>query len=264
MTDASLLRRYLLGDLDESEMEAIEKRLMVSGEELEELTIEEDELIDDYWAGKLDESELVRYRTHFLTTPDRKRRHRLGAAFREHVSRMASAARDTSVSAVPGPVPGSFVRTWLPLAAAAMVVIVLGSTTVWKLTHSPVRLQQSSRVDESSSVAFFLTAGNLRSLPTGEARVITVSADVEIVQLQLDLGDGPAGEREVVLEDASDDAVLAEGTLAPEVIEGQTVVVAPVPADLLTPGEYRVILRRPSKEAERAEERAYAFRVARP
>jgi hypothetical protein len=254
--DSTDFRRYLLGELDEPEQEAFERRLMESDEHFQELLIAEDELVDDYCARKLSASQEEKYRRHFLVTPERRRQHRFGVALREHVSAAAEhqPAAPVAERTARRPLP------WLPLAAAAvMTLVVAGVWYVLQTQRSPVRLEQTARQVEGSTVAFFLTSGNLRSLPETE-QTITIPAAVAFVELQLDLPSDTLGEHAVTIEDARNGEILAEGTLPARTIEGQTVVVATVPSELLAPGDYRVVLRAPSGDAVLG---TYEFRVTR-
>jgi hypothetical protein len=252
-----LFRRYLLGELDETEQEALEKDLLTGDEHFQELLIAEDELVDDYCAGTLSASEEQEYRRHFLITPERREQHRFGAALREHLS--AAAEHQPAAPVVERPARSTL--PWLPLAAAAvMTLVVAGVWYVLQTQRVPVRLEQTARQVEGSTVAFFLTSGNLRSLPETE-QTITIPAAVAFVELQLDLPAGTSGDHEVRLEDARSEKVLAQGTLPARIIEGQPVVVATVPSHLLDPGTYRVVLQSPAPDGGRAVSRTYEFRV---
>ncbi len=256
--ETSLFRRYLLGELGESEQEAFERELMTSDEHFQELLIVEDEIVDDYCSGRLSASEEQKYRERFLVTPERRGQHRFGAALREHLS--PSAEQKTPV-VLPSRVREPLHRTWrLPLAAAAAAILVAG---VWLLVseqRSPVRLEETARRVEGSRVAFFLTTERLRSQPERE-QALTVPVGVAFVELQLDLPAEARGEQDVALEDARSE-VLAKGTLPAETLEGQSVVVATVPSELLVPGDYRVVLRDPSANGEGPVLGTYEFRVA--
>jgi hypothetical protein len=255
-----LFRRYLLGELDETEQEALEKDLLTGDEHFQELLIAEDELVDDYCAGTLSASEEQEYRRHFLITPERREQHRFGAALRKHLS--ATAAPEV-VAPPADPERINFAGRWrLPLAAAAAAALL--ATGVWwilQTQHSPFRLEESVEGVQGSTVAFFLTTGGLRSTEPETKQTITVPAGVGLVELQLDLPTDRAGDHEVTLEDARSGAILAEGTLPARTLEGQWVVVASVPADLLASGDYRVVLRAPSAGGEGEVLGTYAFRV---
>jgi anti-sigma factor RsiW len=65
---------YLLGDLAATDQQRFEEQLMVDDELADQLTLVEDELVDDYALGRLSEHERKRFESHFLKAPDRKRK----------------------------------------------------------------------------------------------------------------------------------------------------------------------------------------------
>ena len=83
------LRSYLLGSVDsEDELSAIESRLIVDDEFLEELEFQEDELIEDYLHDQLTPTERQRFETHFLISKERRDKLTFARAFDAHL-RMA-------------------------------------------------------------------------------------------------------------------------------------------------------------------------------
>jgi hypothetical protein len=254
MDEPTLFRRYLLGELDESAQEDFERKLMTSEEHFQELLIAEDELVDDYCAGELSESDARKYRERFLVTAERRHRHRFGAALRKHVSAgEPRRARDEPAG-----------RVWkLSLAAAAAALVVAAG--LWSIRPSPpppFRLAEAQAL-EGSSAAFYLTTGGLRTMPSEPEQVIEVPGGVALVELQLDLPADARGDYDVTLENARTNAILAEGTLTARTIDGEWVVVATLPSELLPPSDYRVLLRGPSRSGEPAAVREYDFRVRR-
>lgn len=257
--DPGLFRRYLLGELDEPEQEAFERKLMTSDEHFQELLIAEDEIVDDFCAGKLSASEMQEYRHRFLITPERRQHHRFGAALRKHIS---AATQEAAAPRTERARWRDFSRIRrLTLAAAVVALTAAGVWSILETHRSPVRLEQTAERVEGATVAFFLTTGSLRSLQPETERTITVPVGVALVELQLDLPTGARGDHEVTVEDARSDAILAEGTLPARTVEGQWVVVATVPSQLLAPGDYRVVLRAPSEGGDLAVVATYEFRV---
>ncbi|HSF18096.1 MAG TPA: hypothetical protein VLK65_21345 [Vicinamibacteria bacterium] len=258
--DAKTFRRYILGELDESEQENVEKKLMTSDEHFQELLIAEDEIVDDYFAGKLSPSEAEKYRQRFLVTPERRQQHRFGAALSKRLSAEAAPApvpkKTRSVLGIPW---SQLWKSALPVALVALLVVGLW----WFLRPRVVRLEQVAQQVEGPTAAFFLTTGRLRSLEP-ELQTVTVPAGIAFVELQLDLPEDSVLEYGVTLEDAQNDKILAEGTLPAQTIEGQPIVVATVPSKLLAPGDYRVIVRAPPEEGELAFLGTYEFRVPSP
>jgi hypothetical protein len=255
--DRSLLRRYLLGELDESEREDVETKLMTSNEHFQELLIAEDELVDDYCAGKLGAREEKAYRKSFLITPERLHQHRFGAALRKHIS--ATGAEEALPLRTER---GRFTTAW-KLSLAAAVVVALLAATLWSLRTTqriPVRLHATGKgAATGTTVAFFLPPPSLRSFEPEAEPTLNVPDGVAIVELQLGLPNDASEDHDVTLEEVRSDTILAEGRLPARSLEGQRVVVVPVPSALLAPGDYRVILREATTGSAVVE--TYAFRV---
>jgi anti-sigma-K factor RskA len=84
------IRRYLLGTLPEESRRGVEERLMTEEAFLEELTLAEGELIDDYAAGRLSEEERAVFERHFLSTEGRRAQLRFTRALGRYASGVAS------------------------------------------------------------------------------------------------------------------------------------------------------------------------------
>jgi hypothetical protein len=123
------IRRYLLGTLPEDAGRRVEERLMTEETFLDELTLAEGVLIDDYVAERLGAAERADFERHFLKTDERRRQLR----FTRTLSRYAAAHRERKPAPTPAP---SFVermrafwgglstapRAGLALAAVAVIV----------------------------------------------------------------------------------------------------------------------------------------------
>ncbi len=110
----SLAERYLLGELDEIELEATELRL---DDEtfFRRVQLAEDELIDAYLADELDAARRQRFETYFLRAPERQRR--------LQVSRLLVADSQQHQAGSPRR------RLWIPLVAA----VLLATAASWTL-----------------------------------------------------------------------------------------------------------------------------------
>lgn len=68
-----LLRSYLLGSISsDAERQKIEERLMLDDDYFQELLIQEEELIQDFADGYLENGELEDFRTHFFISEERR------------------------------------------------------------------------------------------------------------------------------------------------------------------------------------------------
>src|SRR5262245_46929435 len=83
--DEKALRRYLLGDASSSEREEIDLWLMSSEEPYDQLEAAEDDLMDEFLAGRLKGRDLTRFNDHFLVAPERQRKLQFSRSFRRAV-----------------------------------------------------------------------------------------------------------------------------------------------------------------------------------
>jgi anti-sigma factor RsiW len=83
----SEIRRYLLGQLDAAEREAVEARLFGDTEFLELVEAEEEELLDQYVAGRLTAKERQAWESYRAVRPDLMRREPFARALRQRLRR---------------------------------------------------------------------------------------------------------------------------------------------------------------------------------
>src|SRR5688500_15040920 len=69
-----LLRRYLLGDLSESQQELTEQLYFTQDDYLDQLLVAENQLIEDYLTARLTAAEAKQSESNYLTTPEKRLR----------------------------------------------------------------------------------------------------------------------------------------------------------------------------------------------
>lgn len=79
------LRLWLLGLLPEQESRSFEERLITDSELYEEVFIVEEELIDDYIAGRLSAGERKAFESYFMNSPERQEQFRIANALRVYI-----------------------------------------------------------------------------------------------------------------------------------------------------------------------------------
>lgn len=87
--DESLIRRYLLGRVTESEQETVEVRLMTDRPYFEQFLRLEEALTDEYVGGHLNEAERERFENHFMRAPGRRESVEFAATLKRYVSEPA-------------------------------------------------------------------------------------------------------------------------------------------------------------------------------
>src|SRR5215213_866706 len=129
----SRIRRYLLGEADEAEREAIETMILTNDELFEELLVVEDEVIDAYLNQKLSPEARSHFEKYFLATPERFEQLQFARVFDQYVSAQTT---DPSLKSKPAPPPrGWFYSLYssparIAVFAILLVVIGLGA---WQL-----------------------------------------------------------------------------------------------------------------------------------
>ena len=112
------LRLWLLGLLSEQESRSFEERLITDSELYEEVFIVEEELIDDYIAGRLSAEERKAFESYFMNSPERQEQFRIANALRVYIGDAKVTEPATEVK-----------RRWpfaaMSLAAAAVVIAAL-------------------------------------------------------------------------------------------------------------------------------------------
>ena len=125
------IRLYLLGRLSDGAGEELEQNMLTNAELFEELLVVEDELIDEYLAGKLDQNERASFEQHFLSTPERHEQLRFAQALNRYVT--VASQRETAAAEF---WPASKSRpTFLFRMVSAIAVVTLITGMVWFILH---------------------------------------------------------------------------------------------------------------------------------
>jgi len=97
------MRSYLLGTLDGDRKTELEERILSAPDAYDELEIDEDELIDQYLAGRLSELERQQFEANFLITAERQKNLRFAQLLRRYVNShpFPVAAEDFTAAAIP-------------------------------------------------------------------------------------------------------------------------------------------------------------------
>lgn len=130
--DQLTIRDYLLGRLDEDSCQDFEKQLLIDDELFEELTVSEDELVDQYLSGELDKATALLFETFFLRTSERQNKLRFARALRRYNAEHATVDPKSAIQ------PALHTSNWKQLlfaspwrAAALAAVILVAALGVW-------------------------------------------------------------------------------------------------------------------------------------
>lgn len=245
------IKGYLLKQIPEEDESQVEARLLTDRGFYEELSIVEDELIDQYLAGSLSVSDRRSFESHFVSSSERQQKIRFARALRKRVSvavdeSQLSLAEDDLVheSAETTPfVPtrrSSFIFPFgrSPVVSYATAAAIL--TVVFASFLLLVRYWQSPAVNGKVLAIELIPAPVTRD--GNDVKQVTLTPDIESVRLQLDLLKNDYQSYEAVLRDSSLRTVTTTRNLKPQVINGISAVLVDVKADLLSRDNYRILL----------------------
>jgi hypothetical protein len=290
-----LIRKYLLGSLEEEERERIEERVLTDAEFRDRVVDVEEDLIEEYAEGALDETERQRFQAMFSSGAQRQLDLRIVEELKRHAAggwwfRLLQAVQDRVVPensrwAVS---PGNFRK---PAIAFALVIIVAIAFVIalrlWRTVQTPpsvtqeqqtrrelverelARLNSPSQPPQTALAATLspgLSRGNKRPPPI-EFPTVTLTRGTESAKFVLRLG--PSAQQYKNFEAA----LTPIGTLEFYKVDLQPVqfdqgvqaLVLTLPIHALDDGDYRVQLsgRAGDGRAEVLSDHYYYFRLLR-
>lgn len=254
--DKQEIKRYLLGALDGDRKTSFEERILSVPEAYDELSIVEDELINDYAAGGLSQLERQQFETHFLITAERQKDLR----FAQLLARYVKAVPHVEKVA---PAKKPFTLPLLPASRPALVfciagVVLLGITLVsWFVFRRPPLLSVQQRAEPV--VVLTLAPG---SITTGEPDAQRVTVPPKGYNLKLELELAKASFRNYKSELFRENKpVQTRDELRIEAKGKQYVVPLTITGEMLSPGDYEVKLSGVLESGADAFVEKYSFRV---
>jgi hypothetical protein len=177
----NLVRRYLLGDLTGSDQEHCEEKFMTGDTSLAELEVAEDELLDEYLAGRLTADEREQFERHFLSTPERQKKLRFAKVFRRYVAAHQPAPAVTA-SRIP---PSLFnLQTWPARIAIVATLLVMAGFWLYMRSGSVMPSYATVTLSISTSTRSAGANDTTVALPdsAGSLRVILLLPEDAIAQ----------------------------------------------------------------------------------
>lgn len=262
----TVIRRYLLGDLSETEQRPIEESFLLNLDYRENLLIAEHELIEDYLDGALSEQERNRFESYFLATPQQRQKLRIARSLKGY------AVGKPTVPAFPAKAdlrsenrPARTGR-WLklrrplilvPMAAVLLIAITIGALKLIELRRSRAReaQEQSRRIIIEQELARINSLDGRRAsqgltviLPpvslrgAGRSRKFSPPADKIPVEFQLVIdGEQYPAYRALLQKMEASQSFAIPNLRAASTPAGKAVPLR-IPTHLLTRGRYRLQL----------------------
>ncbi len=198
-TQKSLMRRYLLGAVDEGEREQVEERFFLDPEYHAELLGAEEDLVGDYLENNLSAQDRSLFRRHYLATPQKLQSVQLTAALRRYCSTAETETTQLKVLADSNPqsrARPSSVPTWrfayATVAIAALIIVSVTLTLVFRKQRGPTEGDISRQLRELNSLqsAGKTPGASIVLLPVtlrgeGESPNLSIRPGTEVVLLIL-------------------------------------------------------------------------------
>lgn len=139
--DETLIRRYLLGEARDEEQEQTEQRLLTDGEYFQDFLRLEEDLIDEYVGGALNEQDQERFENYFIKAPERRESVEFAKALRRCVSQEAilnsarAGGEDHKGARWRQPVFSFWQRSRAVMASLVCAALLLGACAAWLLAE---------------------------------------------------------------------------------------------------------------------------------
>jgi len=270
-----LIRRYLLGELDEELREQLEQRVISDSSYKQEILITEGELLDEFVSGELSPEDRALFVRNFLASPAQRRKLETARALRAY----AASHQNPDPPAVVG---GGWLKNLFALFrsrnrfmqftwATVMLLALLGSAA---LIYSIVSSQKQPNYNElvalnqpsspvldpgSSVVSAQLPPLLFRS--GSDAKTISVTPETDKLQLLLPTAAGPPAKYRVTLKENGGARVFELPEVSTRQVGANSMLVLKIPVKMLTANEYVVETIENSSTAESVT--VYPFRLQR-
>ena len=260
------MRAYLLGTLDSALKAELEERILYAPEVYEELLIVEEELIDQYVAGGLSQSEQQQFETHFLITAERQNNLRFGKLLKRYlnshsVADPAAAATNHVDKNVPAPKPFMFSPSLVSspfITFCVTGVVLLGMALLGWLT---VRKPQVRPTQQNSEPVVIVTLAP-GSITTGSETERQVNVPPKGYNLKLELELKNASFRNYKFELFHENKSVQTSAALPVEAKGQQYVIPlTITGEALSPGDYQVKLSGVLESGADEFIQNYSFRV---
>lgn len=271
--EQAVIRQYLLGELDDDDRQQVEQRLLTERDYKEEVLIAEDELLEDFIAGALEERERELFLKNYLSAPLQKRKLTIAQALNKYAANATRPAelwpRESWWQKLIDALRAR--HRLLQIAGVAIVLLaILGSWWVfqaWRRQTQQALLQaelerlngpQSTVLEAGDSVAS-LQLSPLSVREDGGTEVLTITNRTQFVQLRLVLASGQYQSYRAALNNSRNEVILNLDQLA--VRANSSMLVLQLPATVFNTDDYTLTLAGLKTNAMPEEIGDYSFRV---
>lgn len=233
MKDDEILRHYLLGALDEEQVDEIEQRLLADGDLFELAEAVEGDLLAAAARGDLAPEERGRVLRRLAASPAGRARLALSRD-------LVSLGREPFSAEV---VVFQLLRRPEVRAAAVAASLMFVAGGLWVATQFPVLLPETANVVRATKV-FPLALSTVRSSGGGLQR-LEIPRGTSHVEIRLPLDHGERSTFFVaILQDAStEEQIRRDERIVAKEVDGEKTIVLTVPTAELSPGLYEIEIR---------------------
>jgi hypothetical protein len=252
------LRLWLLGLLSQEQSESLEQRLITDNRVFEEISIVEDELIDEYLSDELSERERGAFESFFMNSSERQQQFKVGKAWRSYIEREDPFGRRQSDSKFQN-LP-SFAKQQPSFLASLGAYRIPLTATLLILVAGIVWVAFRSRSTPPGRSQAFVLEPAIQTREGGSLAQIVVPRDTQIVELHAKLPKGDSKSYRATLSDADANNILTIDKPTVDTSRSEIdVVVVPVPTQRLKSGQYKLQLDILSPDGRTENAASYRF-----
>lgn len=263
------IREYLLGRCTPEDAAHVEDRLLTDGEFYQELLILEDELFDQYLAGQLTDSERESFDKYFLATSERGEKLRFSRNLKKYVSRAVAdrTERAFDIALAPNPdaavSPRNFLRKRFLSWSNPLLATSLATATVFAFAFTIVLIVRNLNAGPNSPggvLAVELAPGLTRGDEGIKKIPLTPVTTTLVLQLRIP-NKLPYQTYRAILQNSGGREISHQDNLRRDPTANDRIT-CPVPANLLTPGDYNLKLSGLNMQSEYEDVARYSFGVS--
>jgi hypothetical protein len=252
----SLTKSYLLGEMGEAEREEFEERFFFDPAFNEVAQLVEDELIEDYAAGKLEDDARAKFIRNYLTTPYQLKKLELTKALKEYTDRHPSIHPGLTPHVPTETIAARLLKQWRARrlfrfavsagGAVSICLLLVAGVLFWQYVSRAVllrRLRELNAVNASAQInsarMLNVTLSPARSRgDAGASQEVIAPTDTSVIRLTLTAVPDGYGDFDVEVRPLDGGKAFTVPSLRPEGDGASRRVFVNVPPELLGHGDY--------------------------
>lgn len=282
--EETVLRKYLLGDLDENVHEEVEERMLCDEAFADRLSAAQNYLIDDYVFDSLSDSEREKFQRNFVVNQERREKIRVAETLQAYVS------RKEAQQALGHNQPGRAESLWqaavvfaqahrlsVAFASIAVLIIVLlsprivswlrpsGDLSSWETRRIYIE-RQLAELNRNRSISNNGAAIDLQLQETvlragGQTKRVVISSNIQFLNVQLEFQPQKYQSYQALVLAVERNESFAINDLKSE--KGNDQILFSIPTEFLPDGDYQIDLKGTGEGGGPTDIARYSFRLIR-